>query len=101
MMLSNHTLLGALKGWFLKFMFSKDATKIGEIFTVDLILCGKRQIDGIDFVNFRSLPRKYELYFLELVMANFLFSIRFFYSVQSVSKLSRLETDFVGQIQFI
>ena len=43
-------------------MFSKKATKIDEIFTVDLTLCSKRQIDGEDFVNFRGLLRKYELY---------------------------------------
>ena len=45
----------------LKFMFSKKARKIDEIFTVDLILFSKRQIDGEDFVNFRGLLRKYEL----------------------------------------
>ena len=33
-------------------MFSKKATKIDEIFTVDLTLCSKRQIDREDFVNF-------------------------------------------------
>ena len=46
----------------LKFMFSKKATKIDEIFTVDLTLCTKRQINGEDFVKFRCLLRKYELY---------------------------------------
>ena len=46
----------------LKFMFSKKATKIDEVFTVDLRLCSKRQIDGENFVNFRGLLRKYELY---------------------------------------
>ena len=45
----------------LKYMFSKKTTKIDEIFTVDLRLCSKRQIDGEDFVNFRGL-RKYGLY---------------------------------------
>ena len=45
----------------LKFIFSKKATKIDEIFTVDLTLCSKRQIDGEDFVNFRGLFIKYEL----------------------------------------
>ena len=45
----------------LKIMFSKKATKIDEIFTGDLTLCSKRQIDGEDFVNFRGLLRKYEL----------------------------------------
>ena len=45
-----------------KFMFSKKATKIDEIFTVDLTLCSKSQIDGVDFVNFYLLLGKYELY---------------------------------------
>ena len=40
---------------------SKKATKIDEIFTVDLTLCSKCQIDGEDFVNFCGLPRKHEL----------------------------------------
>ena len=43
-------------------MFSMKGTKIDEIFTVDLTLSSKRQIDGEDFVNFRGLYRKYELY---------------------------------------
>ena len=43
-------------------MFSKKATKIDEIFTVDLTLCSKCQIDGEDFVNFCGLLRKHELY---------------------------------------
>ena len=45
----------------LKFMFSKKAKKINEIFTVDLTLCSKCQIDGEDFVNFCGLLRKNEL----------------------------------------
>ena len=45
-------------------MFSKKATKIDEIFTVDLKLCSKRQIDGEDCVNFCGLLRKYELYII-------------------------------------
>ena len=45
----------------LKFMFSKKGTKIDEIFTVDLTLCGKCPIDGEDFVNFCGLFRKHEL----------------------------------------
>ena len=44
-----------------KFMFSKKATKIDEIFTIDLTLCSKCQIDGEDFVNFLGLLRKREL----------------------------------------
>ena len=42
-----------------KFVFSKKATKIDEIFTIDLTLCCKRLIDNEDFVNFRVLLRKY------------------------------------------
>ena len=45
----------------LKFMFSKKATIIDEIFTVDLTLCSKCQIDGEDFVDFCGLLRKHEL----------------------------------------
>ena len=45
----------------LKFMFSKKATKIDEIFTVDLTLCSKCQIDSEDFVIFKVLLRKHEL----------------------------------------
>ena len=46
-------------------MFSKKATKIDEIFTVDLTLCSKCQIDGEDFINFCGLLREHEHY-LEL-----------------------------------
>ena len=38
-----------------KFMFSKKATKIEEIFTVYWTLCSKCQIEGEDFVNFCGL----------------------------------------------
>ena len=44
-------------------MYSKKFKEIDEIFTVDLTLCSKRQIDGEDFVNFpdfRGLLRKNE-----------------------------------------
>ena len=50
----------------LKFMFSEKATKIEEIFTVNLTLCSKCQIDGEDFVNFCGLLRKHELYSTQL-----------------------------------
>ena len=46
-----------------KFIFSKKVTNIEEMFTVDLTLCGKCQIDGEDFVNFCGLIRKHELYY--------------------------------------
>ena len=45
----------------LKFMFSKKATKIDKIFTVNLTGTSYYQIDGEDFVNFRGLLRKREL----------------------------------------
>ena len=44
----------------IKFIFSKKATKLDEIFTIDLTPCS--QINGDDFVNFCSLLEKYELY---------------------------------------
>ena len=43
-------------------MFSKKATKIDEIFTVDLMVTKYIQIDSEDFVNFFGLLRKRELY---------------------------------------
>ena len=43
-------------------MFSKKATQIDEIFTVDLTLCSRCQIVGEDFVNLCGLLRKHELY---------------------------------------
>ena len=45
----------------LKFMFSKKATKIDEIFIVNLTLCSKCQIGG-DFVNLCGLLGKHELF---------------------------------------
>ena len=37
-----------------KFLFSNKATKIDEIFTIDLTFCSKSQIHGKDFVNFMA-----------------------------------------------
>ena len=50
------------KGLTVKFMFSKKATKIEEIFIVDLTLCSNCQIVGEDFVTFCGLLRKHGLY---------------------------------------
>ena len=36
----------------IKFVFTKNATKIDDIFTADLTLCCRCQIDREDFVNF-------------------------------------------------
>ena len=46
----------------IKFIFSKKATKIDEIFTGDVTSCSKCQIDGEDFVNFCGVLRKHILY---------------------------------------
>ena len=48
---------------YVKFMFSKKATKFDEIFIFDLTLCNKFQIEGEDLVNFCGLLRKHELYY--------------------------------------
>ena len=61
-----------------KFMFSKKATKIDEIFTVDLTLCSKCQIDGEHFFNFHGLLRKYELYIFLLAQ----FSLKLSYGFE-------------------
>ena len=45
----------------LKFVFSKKATKIDEIFNVDLTVTTYCQIDGEHFVNFCGLLRKRDL----------------------------------------
>ena len=54
-------------------MFSK-ATKIDEIFTVDLTLCNKCQIDSEDFVNFCCLLRKHKIYLGENDVLKLMFS---------------------------
>ena len=46
----------------LKLTLSKKATKLDEIFIVNLTLCSKCQIDGEDLVNFCDLLGKHELY---------------------------------------
>ena len=51
-------------------MFSKKATKFDKIFTVDLTLCSKFQIDGEDFVKFCGLLRKHELYTNAICISN-------------------------------
>ena len=48
-------------GGHLKFIFSKKATKIDQIFTVDLTVTTYCQIDVEDFVDFCGLLRKREL----------------------------------------
>ena len=66
-----------------RFMFSMKATKIDEIFTVDLTLCSKCQIDGEDFVNFCGLLSKHELYISTMqwkLFGSFHFKQDFIYS---------------------
>ena len=53
---------------FVKFVFSKKATKIEGIFTIYSTLRNKCQIDGEDFVNFCGLLRKHELPMLHQCM---------------------------------
>ena len=43
-------------------MFSKNATIIDEIFTMNLTICSKCQINGEDFVDFCGLLRIQKLY---------------------------------------
>ena len=50
-------------------MFSKKATKIDEIVTVDLTLCSE------DFVDFCGLLRKHELYAYNSVLKESIFSL--------------------------
>ena len=45
----------------IKFVFSKKATKIDEIFTIDLTVCSKCQIDGEEFSDFCGLLRKHKV----------------------------------------
>ena len=52
----------------LKFVFCKKATKIDEIFTVDLTVWSKCQIDGEDFVKFSGLLGKHGLYILTVLL---------------------------------
>ena len=61
----------------LKFIFSKKATMIDEIFTVDLTLCSKSQIDGEDFDNFCGLLRKPKLYHILFKNLSYLVPKRF------------------------
>ena len=42
-------------------MFSTKTKKIHEIFTINLTLCNRLQIDGEDFIDFYGLLRKHEL----------------------------------------
>ena len=46
---------------YLKFIISKKATKIDKIFTVNLTLCSKCEIDIEDFLSLCGLLRKHEL----------------------------------------
>ena len=52
---------GPVENMKLKFVFSKKATSIDEIFTFEMALTTNCQIDGEDFVNFCRRLRKHEL----------------------------------------
>ena len=56
---ANELNIAVSNNWMLlKFMFPKKATKIDKIFTDDLTLRSKCQIDEKDFINFCGLLRK-------------------------------------------
>ena len=57
-----HELSFSLNNRLLNFTFYMKAPKIDKIFTIDLTLCSKCQIDSEDFVNFCGLLRKHKLY---------------------------------------
>ena len=50
-------------------MFSRKATKIAEIFTVNLTLCSNCQINGADFFNFCGLLRKHERQYSKFIFS--------------------------------
>ena len=56
------TYLSKLSPLLVKFTFSRKATKIDKIFSVNLTLCSKFQIDDEDSINFCGLLRKHELF---------------------------------------
>ena len=62
------TVLCYLSGDFIKFMFSEKATKIDEIFTIDLTVTTYCQINGEYCVNFCGLLRKLELYLFSCML---------------------------------
>ena len=80
-----------------KFMFSKKATKIDEIFTVEMtFISSKCQIDGEDFVIFCGLLRKYELYYETEFFC--LFGLLSFYNFGCSSSRCSLECTFMRSI---
>ena len=77
-------------------MFSKKATKIDKILTVDLTLCSKCQIDGEDFVNFCGLLRKYDLYnidriVMEIIRTKAICNCKFLHKIGTEFGLLRFE----------
>ena len=50
--MNNEAILIQATAVYLKFTFSKKATKIDKIFTIDLTFTTQRQIDDEDFSNF-------------------------------------------------
>ena len=82
---------------YIKFMYSKKATKIDEIFTVNLTVCSNRQINGEDFVNFCGLLGKHELYVQVLFLFIFTKSFCNFSSVPTV--FGNQQTEYVNIIK--
>ena len=59
-------------------MFSKKATKIDEIFAVDLTLCSKRQNDGEDWISsiFVAFLKNMNFIQIQCTLLNRLYIIR-------------------------
>ena len=66
-------------------MFAKKATKIDEIFTVEVTLCSKCEIDGEDLVNFCGILRKHKLYFTSIPNPKYRSLDGFFKSLQHLN----------------
>ena len=71
-------------------MFSIKATKIDEIFILDLTLCIKCQIDDEDFVNFCGLLGKHELY--KIVLGKYKFYGHYFVKKKLNAKTKAKQT---------
>ena len=82
-------------------MFSKKATKFDKIFTVDLTLCSKCQIDGEDFVNFCGLLRKHELYLRAVFQFNVSSVVCKIFSVKDLKIFCDLKSECSFRIFFI
>ena len=80
-------------------MFSKKATKIVTIFTVNLTVCSNRPIDGEDFVNFCGLLRKHDIKYVLLIAIMCKYLMRFTITTQDpFSKMLMQEYSFINPV---